>query len=180
MPSVASVAAAEPIEARPEAFHPVSRRVGTKGPLQAAFATARVRVADGPPVRHGQHLPGDQVWLAGEHRTTGERKSYLANHPAGTPLEVWAAAIAARRVCEQMHRQMKDGLGRDHCEDRSWRGLHHHAPSCRPAFLQHLRLGGKSLASGSGAGPPPEPARHPPPHPGGAPLHPPVASVDGG
>ena len=53
--------------------------------------------------------------------------------------------IKARWVCEQMHQQMKDELGLDHFEGRSWRGLHHHALLCQlaMAFLQHLRLGGK-------------------------------------
>jgi hypothetical protein len=30
-----------------------------------------------------QHLPGDEAWLIGEHRTSGEKKYYLANLPAG-------------------------------------------------------------------------------------------------
>src|SRR3712207_7207249 len=49
---------------------------------KAAFAAVRVRVADGPAAAGGQHLPGEEVGLVGEHRTTGERKYYLANHPA--------------------------------------------------------------------------------------------------
>ena len=61
-------------------------RNGTKGPLKARFAAVRVRVADGPPQRIGdkgmQHLPGDEVWLVGEQRTSGEKKYYLANLPA--------------------------------------------------------------------------------------------------
>jgi len=47
VPSVASLGAAELIEARPEAFRTISWRTGGKGPLQAAFAALRVRVADG-------------------------------------------------------------------------------------------------------------------------------------
>lgn len=44
-----------------------------------------------------------------------------------------------------MHQQIKNELGLDHFEGRSWRGLHHHALLCQiaSAFLQHLRLGGK-------------------------------------
>src|SRR3954447_21812168 len=171
VPTVASVAVAELIEARPEAFRTLSWRVGTKGPLQAAFAAIRVRVADGPPMRHGQHLPGDEVWLVGEHRTTGERKYYLASHAADTPLEVLAALIKSRWVCEQIHQQMKEELGLDHFEGRSWRGLHHHTLLCQLAFafLQHLRLGGKKprgrdrgRATGQA-----EFARHPAAHRGG-------------
>jgi SRSO17 transposase len=145
VPSAASVGAAELIEGRPEAFRTVSWRTGTKGPLKAAFAARRVRVADGPTAAAGQHLPGDEAWLVGEHRATGERKYYLSNLPPDASLETLAALIKARWVCEQMHQQMKDELGLDHFEGRSWRGLHHHALLCQLAFafLQHLRLGGK-------------------------------------
>jgi SRSO17 transposase len=145
VPSAASVGAAELIERRPEAFRTISWRTGTKGPLEAGFAALRVRVADGPVAAGGQHLPGEEAWLVGEHRTSGERKYYLSNLPAETPLEVLAALIKARWVCEQVHQQLKDELGLDHFEGRSWRGLHHHALLCLLAFafLQHLRLGGK-------------------------------------
>jgi SRSO17 transposase len=145
VPSAASVGAAELIEARPAACRTISWRRGTKGPLEAEFAALRVRVADGSVVARGRHLPGEEAWLVGEHRASGERKYYLANHPADTPLEALAALIKARWVCEQMHQQLKDELGLDHFEGRSWRGLHHHALLCQLAFafLQHRRLGGK-------------------------------------
>ena len=160
VPSAASVGAAELIEGRPEAFRTVSWRTGTKGPLKAAFAARRVRVADGPTAAAGQHLPGDEAWLVGEHRATGERKYYLSNLPPDASLETLAALIKARWVCEQMHQQMKDELGLDHFEGRSWRGLHHHALLCQlaMAFLQHLRLGGKKRSTPSEPGPPPSPS----------------------
>jgi SRSO17 transposase len=66
----------------------ISWRTGTKGKLKARFAAVRVRVADGPPQRirdkGQQHLPGDDAWLIGEHRMSGEKKYYLANLPAKT------------------------------------------------------------------------------------------------
>ena len=162
VPSAASVAAAELIEARPAAFRAVAWRTGTKGRLQAQFAALRVRVADdGPVAARAQHLPGEEAWLVGEHRADGERECYLANHPADAPLETLAAQVKARWVCEQMHRQMKGELGLGHFEGRGWRGLHHHhAPlgQLAFAFLQHLRLGGKSAAGRAGAGPPPRPS----------------------
>ena len=34
--------------------------------------------------RTGQHLPGDEAWLVGEHRASGERKYYLSNLPPDT------------------------------------------------------------------------------------------------
>jgi SRSO17 transposase len=105
-----------------------------------------VRVADGPEVRigrrAGQHLPGDEVWLVGERRSGGECKYYLSNLPAETDLKTLAGTITARWVCEQAHQQLKEELGLDHFEGRSWRGLHRHALMTLIAFcfLQHHRL----------------------------------------
>ena len=147
VPSAPSVEAAKLFASMPRrAFRSLSWRRGTKGPLKARFAAVRVRVADGPVAARARHLPGDEAWLVCEERAAGERKVYLANHPVGTPLRELAAAIKARWVCEQMHQQIKNELGLDHFEGRSWRGLHHHALLCQLAyaFLQRLRLGGKT------------------------------------
>src|SRR3954465_11587906 len=105
VPSAASVSAAELVESRPAAFRTVSWRTvswrtGTKGPLQAEFAALRVRVAEGPADARGRHLPGEEAWLVGEHRATGERKYYLSNLPPDATLERLAALIKARWVCE--------------------------------------------------------------------------------
>src|SRR5882757_4050230 len=124
----------------------ISWRTGTKGKLKARFAAVRVRVADGPPQRirdkGQQHLPGDEAWLIGEHRISGEKKYYLANLPATTNLQTLAATIKARWICEQAHQQMKEELGLDHFEGRSWQGLHRHAlmTMIAYAFHQHRRL----------------------------------------
>ena len=124
----------------------VSWRRGTKGRLSTRFAALRVRVADGPPQRihdmGAQHLPGEEVWLVGEHRSTGERKYYLSNLPPDTTLKRLAGAIKARWVCEQAHQQLKEELGLDHFEGRSWAGLHRHCLMAMIAFafLQARRL----------------------------------------
>jgi SRSO17 transposase len=130
-----------------------------------------VRVADGVVAARAQHLPGDEAWLVAEYRTTGERKYYLSNLPADAALEALAVSIKARWVCEQLHQQLKEELGLDHFEGRSWRGLHHHALLCQLAFafLQHLRLGEKRtrlLQRRTAA--PAEPPRHPAAHSGRA------------
>jgi SRSO17 transposase len=53
-----------------------------------------------------------------------------------------AATIKARWVCEQAHQQLKEELGLDHFEGRSWTGLHRHAlmTMIAYAFLQSRRL----------------------------------------
>jgi SRSO17 transposase len=124
----------------------ITWRTGTKGKLKARFTAVRVRTADGPPQRirdkGQQHLPGDEAWLIGEHRASGEKKYYLANLSAGTNLRTLAATIKARWVCEQAHQQLKEELGLDHFEGRSWQGLRRHAlmTMIAYAFLQHRRL----------------------------------------
>ena len=156
IPDVTSVSAQATLEAAK--WRQVSWRRGTKGKLSARFAAVRVRVADGPPQRihdmGAQHLPGEEVWLVGEHRSTGERKYYLSNLAADTPIKQLAGAIKARWVCEQAHQQLKEELGLDHFEGRSWKGLHRHAlmSMIALAFLQSLRLrqakgGKKNLGS---------------------------------
>jgi SRSO17 transposase len=142
VPSVESRSAADFIAALPEkTFRRVSWRAGTKGAMRGDFAAVRVRVADGPALRTGRHLPGAEVWLVCERRSN-ERKFHVTNHPAEAPLVELVAAIKARWVCEQGHQQMKEELGLDHCECRNWHALHHHVLLTMIAFcfLQHLRL----------------------------------------
>lgn len=123
----------------------VTWRGGTKGKLAARFAASRIRVGDGPVFGNNRHLPGQDVWLLGEWRSSGERKYYLSNLPPRTAVRALVAAIKARWVCEQAHQQLKGELGRGHFEGRSWTGLHRHAlMTCIAyAFLQHLRLAGQ-------------------------------------
>ena len=160
IPDSKSVAAEKLLAGQP--WRRVSWRRGTKGRLAARFAALRVRVADGPTQRIGdmgnQHLPGEEVWLVGEHRLTGERKYYLSNLPADAAIKTLAGAIKARWICEQAHQQLKEELGLDHFEGRSWTGLHRHAlmTMIAYAFLQSRRLtaaGRKKRVSG----PPPQP-----------------------
>ncbi len=172
VPSAASVGTAELFAALPRAaFRTISWRRGTKGPLRGSFAALRVRVADGALVARARHLPGEEAWLVCERRTGGKGKYYLANPPADVPLGRLAALIKARWACEQAHQQLKEELGLDHFEGRSWRGLHHHALLCQLAcaFLQHLRLGEKrgrrlaqrrtAAAADAARGAPPRPGR---------------------
>jgi SRSO17 transposase len=88
IPNVKSVAAQAMLETA--RWRTISWRRGTKGQLSARFAAMRVRGADGPTQRirdmGAQHLPGEKLWVIGEHRSTGERKYYLSKpscrHPA--------------------------------------------------------------------------------------------------
>ncbi|WP_104989959.1 IS701 family transposase [Deinococcus sp. NW-56] len=117
-------------------------RHGTKGPLSGRFAAEYVRLADGEEYARSQHLPGQAAWIIGEQRRGEERKYYVCNLPPDTPLSRLVEVTKRRWACELSHRELKDEVGLDHFEGRSWQGLHHHAVLCMVAltFLQWLRL----------------------------------------
>jgi SRSO17 transposase len=125
-----------------KAFARVSWRQGTKGTLSMRMAAVRVRPADGTNVGDHHRLPTDEVWLVCEHRSSTERKYYFSNYPPDLSLKALAGVIKARWSCEQAHQQLKEELGLDHFEGRSWHGLHHHALMAQIAFafLQHIRV----------------------------------------
>ncbi len=143
VPTAARLSVRDAIEALGEkAFRTIRWRRGTKGWLRADFAAVRVRVADGPDAGHHVHLPGEQAWLVCERRRNGDVKFHLTNHPDNAPLKTLASVIKARWSCEQAHQQLKEELGLDHFEGRSWHGLHHHAVLTMVAFafLQTMRV----------------------------------------
>ena len=140
LPSRPPRSAAEMLET--QRWRRITWRNGTKGPLNARFAAVRVRVADGPLNAEGTRLSGEELWLIGEWRDSGEKKYYLSNLPERTSLRRLAARVKARWSCEQVHQQLKQELGLGDFEGRSWTGLHRHALMTCIAFawLQHRRL----------------------------------------
>jgi SRSO17 transposase len=155
-----------------QSWRRVTWRQGTRGALAARFAALRIRIGDGAIWGNNRHLPGDEVWLVGEWRSSGERKYHLSDLGPGTSLRVLASTIKARWVCEQAHQQLKQELGLGHFEGRSWTGLHRHAlMTCIAfAYLQHLRLAQQRRASrGKNAAP----------HPGTATITQPACPTSG-
>lgn len=157
-------------------------RKGTKGRLSCYFAARRVRVAEGHKHRmldnRMQRMPGDdEVWLIGERRASGEQKYYLSNLPSDASLKKLATAIKARWICEQAHQQLKEELGLDHFEGRSWTGLHRHAlmTMIAYAFLQSRRI---KLVSRKKKKPRTATPTHHASRPAGNPRHPRTASAN--
>ena len=131
---------------------PLSWRQGTKGPLHAEFAWVRVwpahrwqhgRAADDVP-----DLESEARWLLVEWRTDGSIRYALSNLPAETPLVHAVELWKSRWHVEQGYQQLKEELGLDHFEGRSWPGFHHHATMCFLAygFLALERLRGTPTA----------------------------------
>jgi SRSO17 transposase len=103
----------------------VSWREGTKGKLSARFAW--VRVWPGADWHRGVPTQPAPVWLLVESRDDGQVQYALSNLPSGTSLIRAVRLWKQRWRIEQGHQQMKEELGLDHFEGRSWRGFHHHA-----------------------------------------------------
>jgi SRSO17 transposase len=103
----------------------VSWRRGTKGRLSSRFAWTRVLPA--ADWHRGVRVRPTPLWLLVETRDDGEVQYALSNLPeSATRLEA-VRLWKSRWQVEQGHQQMKEELGLDHFEGRSWRGFHHHA-----------------------------------------------------
>ena len=106
-------------------------REGTKGWLEGDFAWVRVW----PAHRWGNGVPAEAIpdpaeaarWLLVEWRTDGTIKYALSNLPPDTTLEQAVGWWKERWQVERGYLQLKDELGLDHFEGRSWPGFHHHA-----------------------------------------------------
>jgi SRSO17 transposase len=103
----------------------VTWREGTKGALSGRFAW--VRVWPGFGWKRGECAGADPVWVLIEEQADGQIKYALSNLPAGTSRLRAVRLWKSRWPVEQGYQQMKEELGLDHFEGRSWRGFHHHA-----------------------------------------------------
>ena len=103
----------------------VTWREGTKGKLSAKFAW--VRVWPGQGWAEGACAGADALWLLIEERADGKIQYAFANLPACTRRIQAVRLWKSRWPVEQGYQQMKEELGLNHFEGRSWRGFHHHA-----------------------------------------------------
>jgi SRSO17 transposase len=121
------------------------------GLLRSRFVALRVRPA-GVRLRratHGGELPVRWLlaeWPDGEPEPV---KYWLANLSADVPLDRLVGLAKLRWRVEHDYRELKDALGLDHFEGRSWQGWHHHVTlvSVAHAFVTLERLDPKAAAS---------------------------------
>ena len=122
---------------------------GLARPDGARFLALRVRPANvGLRRAHGAALPLAWLlcqWPEGEAEPS---KYWLANLPAETTLVDLVRLAKLRWRIEQDYRELKDALGLDHFEGRSFRGWHHHVTlvSLAHGFLTLQRLDPKADA----------------------------------
>ncbi len=104
-------------------FTRLSWRMGTKGPLDAEFAALRIRSAE---KRTKGAPPGEEEWLIIEREANGEFKYYLSSLSARSTLTSLVRLAKMRWHVERDYQDMKQELGFDRYEGRSWGGLHRH------------------------------------------------------
>ena len=110
----------------------VTWREGTKGPMSGRFAWLRVWPGQGWAT--GECAGAEPIWLLIEEQADGKIKYAFSNLPADTSRIKAVRLWRSRWPVEQGYQQMKEELGLDHHEGRSWRGFHHHACLVMLAF----------------------------------------------
>ena len=129
----------------------VTWREGTKGALSGRFTWLRVWHAQG--WRQGECAGKGPIRLLIEEQGDGKIKYAFSNLPEGTGMKAAVRLWKSRWPVEQGYQQMKEELGLDHFEGRSWRGFHHHACLAMLAFgflllEQHRAEGHPAVRSG--------------------------------
>jgi SRSO17 transposase len=121
-------------------FRKVTWREGTKGKMTSRFAAWRVRPAH--KLSAGKE-PLPACWLLAEWPANSEQptKFFFSNQSSTAILKTLVSTAKGRWWIEHSYRELKDELGLDHFEGRSWRGWHHHVVLVLMAyaFLQDVR-----------------------------------------
>lgn len=110
----------------------VNWRQGSLGWQASRFAAVRVRSAH----RYKKGAaPGDEQWLVCEwrHDDAEPTKFWLSNLPARASLQTLVRFAKLRWRVERDYQELKQEIGLDHFEGRTWRGFHHHAALCAVA-----------------------------------------------
>jgi len=116
----------------PQAWRHVTWREGSRGLQSSRFVAVRVRPAE----RHHQHHPpAEQQWLLCEWPLSeaAPTKYALSTLPEHISLKSLVRIAKLRWRVERDYQEMKQELGLDHFEGRTWRGFHHHATLCAVA-----------------------------------------------
>jgi SRSO17 transposase len=120
----------------------VGWREGDRGPLSSSFIALRVRPANDAQRQDDGVLP--ERWLLAEWPAGKDEpvKYWLSNLPTDTSLQALVRAAKLRWRVEHDYRELKQCLGLDHYEGRTYRGLHHHLTcvTVAHAFLTTCRL----------------------------------------
>jgi SRSO17 transposase len=113
-------------------YRTVTWREGTRGKQSSRFAAVRVNTAH----KHTQGgAPGPEEWLLCEWPSSesGPTKYYLLSLSEDISLRELVRTAKLRWRVERDYQDLKNEVGLDHFEGRSWPGFHHHAALCAAA-----------------------------------------------
>ena len=138
------------------ALHQVTWRHGSRknapnptATMRSRFMALRVRPANRDIPRNPDGSL-DECWLIAEWPPGEDEPTdyWLSNLPADTPLRTLVGLAKIRWRIEHDYRELKDGLGLDHFEGRSYLGWHRHVTltALAQAFCTHLRHDPKAPA----------------------------------
>ncbi len=108
-------------------------REGSKGWLESRFWATRVQPSHG---FHEGKPPHKEVWLLVEWPESEKApiNYFFCDLPAGYSLRRLVRLAKSRWQIEQGYQQLKEELGLDHYEGRSWQGWHHHVTLVMMAY----------------------------------------------
>lgn len=98
----------------------------------AVVQAARFRVRE--VTTQAYFRPGAERWLVIEKLEDGTIRYWVSNASASTSLKQLLTWAHQRWTIEQSYQQLKEELGLDHFEGRSWTGLNHHIVLCFMAY----------------------------------------------
>jgi SRSO17 transposase len=112
-----------------DAWKTIGWRDGTRGTMRSRFAAVRVRPAHRDELRHE---PREIEWLLVEwpRHEKGPTKYWFSTVPENVELMELVDLAKLRWRIERDYEELKEELGLDHYEGRSWRGFHHHGVLC--------------------------------------------------
>ena len=100
-------------------------REGSRGRMKSRFWAGRIQPSHG---FHEGRSPLKEVWLLVEWPESDQEpiKYFFCDLPADYSLRRLVRLAKCRWKIEQDYQQLKEELGLDHYEGRSWQGWHHH------------------------------------------------------
>ena len=128
------------------AWRTLTWRAGTKGPLRSRFAATPFWPSHGVSSRGPLPIAPVQLLIEWPSDEPAPTKYWVAEVPGeALGLRRFVRLAKGRWRIEQDYRELKDELGFDHFEGRSWPGWHHHVTlaSMAYAFLVLETLRGK-------------------------------------
>lgn len=117
-----------------DAYTVVRWREGSRGKQSSRLIACWVQSAENCQKSRGR-TPSEPQWLLCEWLDEEEEptKFWLASFPRSTSLAALVRLAKLRWRVERDYQELKQEIGLDHYDGRTWRGFHHHATLCAAA-----------------------------------------------